>query len=64
MANSDATTVGRALVDFALHGGFPEENVSTRRVGIKDFGPALEALAAAKSKLEAGPLLLALYTSA
>lgn len=50
--DSRTAAVGQALVDFALYGGFPEEDVSTRRLGIKDFAPALEALAAAKSKLE------------
>ncbi|KAH8664559.1 hypothetical protein BX600DRAFT_541146 [Xylariales sp. PMI_506] len=53
MAGSEAVAVGKALVDFALHGDFPEEDVSSRRVGVQDFGPALTALTEAKAKLEA-----------
>ncbi|KAI0123455.1 hypothetical protein BJ170DRAFT_109074 [Xylariales sp. AK1849] len=52
MASPDTAAVGQALVKFALHGAFPEENVSTRRLGVDDFGPALGSLAAAKSRLE------------
>ncbi|KAK9426597.1 hypothetical protein SUNI508_00124 [Seiridium unicorne] len=52
MAGSEAAVVGRALVDFALEGVFPEEEISSSHVGAQDFGPALESLAAAKSKLE------------
>jgi hypothetical protein len=47
--------VGQALVDFAVHGIFPDEPLSTRRVGVQDFGSALDALAAAKVKLQVGP---------
>lgn len=52
MASSDTAAVGRSLVEFALQGSFPEEDISSRHVGAQDFGPALESLAAAKSKLE------------
>ncbi|KAI1860276.1 uncharacterized protein JN550_011654 [Neoarthrinium moseri] len=52
MATTDVAAVGNALVEFALQGQFPEEDVSTRRVGARDFGPALQLLAAAKTKLE------------
>lgn len=54
MASSDTAAVGRSLVEFALQGSFPEEDISSRHVGAQDFGPALESLAAAKSKLEVG----------
>ncbi|KAK8032099.1 hypothetical protein PG990_001833 [Apiospora arundinis] len=53
MATDNPALVGQALVDFALHGNFPEDTISSKRVDQRDFGPALEALAAAKSKLEA-----------
>ncbi|KAK8856774.1 Centromere/kinetochore Zw10-domain-containing protein [Apiospora arundinis] len=53
MATDNPALVGQALVDFALHGNFPEDTISSKRVDQRDFAPALEALAAAKSKLEA-----------
>ncbi|KAK8135647.1 hypothetical protein PG984_003587 [Apiospora sp. TS-2023a] len=53
MATANTALVGQALVDFALHGNFPEDAISSKRVEKEDFGPALAALAAAKSKLEA-----------
>ncbi|KAK8040978.1 hypothetical protein PG994_013985 [Apiospora phragmitis] len=52
MATANPALVGQALVDFALHGNFPEDSISSKKVEKEDFGPALEALAAAKSKLE------------
>lgn len=52
MASTDASAVGRALVEFALRGSFPDEDVSSRSVGTQAFGPALESLAAARSKVE------------
>ncbi|ORY72061.1 uncharacterized protein BCR38DRAFT_418765 [Pseudomassariella vexata] len=52
MTASESAAVGQALVDFALYGGFPEDELSSRHVRKEDFGPALEALAVAKSKLE------------
>jgi protein transport protein DSL1/ZW10 len=52
MTESRVAAIGQALVDFALYGSFPDEEVSAHRIGVDDFGPALEALAAAKSKLE------------
>lgn len=54
MASADTGTVGRALVDFALQGNFPDEDVSSCHVAAQDFVPALESLAAAKTKLEVG----------
>ncbi|KAH6643252.1 hypothetical protein BKA67DRAFT_632655 [Truncatella angustata] len=48
----DSAVIGRALVDFALQGSFPEEHVSSRNVAPEHFAPALESLAAAKAKLE------------
>ncbi|KAK8035544.1 centromere/kinetochore protein zw10 [Apiospora rasikravindrae] len=53
MATANPALVGQALVDFALHGNFPEDAISSKRVEKEDFGPALEALTAAKAKLEA-----------
>ncbi|KAK8101904.1 centromere kinetochore protein [Apiospora kogelbergensis] len=53
MATANPALVGQALVDFALHGNFPEDAISSKRVDQQDFGPALAALAVAKSKLEA-----------
>ncbi|KAK8066689.1 hypothetical protein PG997_013436 [Apiospora hydei] len=53
MATANPALVGQALVDFALHGNFPEDAISSKRVDKEDFGPALEALTAAKVKLEA-----------
>lgn len=52
MSSTDTGTVGRSLVDFALQGSFPDEVVSSRSVGSQDFGPALQSLAVAKSKIE------------
>ncbi|ETS79862.1 hypothetical protein PFICI_07391 [Pestalotiopsis fici W106-1] len=52
MASSDGASVGRTLVEFALQGSFPEEDISSRHVGAQDFGSALESLAVAKSELE------------
>lgn len=52
MANLDSASVGHSLVEFALQGSFPEEDISSRHVGAQDFGPALESLADAKSRLE------------
>jgi len=52
MAESESGEVGRALVDFALNGAFPEEPLSSGRITLQELGPALEALAKAKSGLE------------
>ena len=53
-----AGIVGRALVDFSLHGTFPEEDVSSLRVAPDDLGPAITALAAARKALEVRALAL------
>ncbi|KAJ2994452.1 hypothetical protein NUW58_g1553 [Xylaria curta] len=53
MANAQSGHVGRALVGFSLHGTFPEEDISSSHIEVSHFAPALESLAAAKSKLEA-----------
>jgi protein transport protein DSL1/ZW10 len=58
MATPDSASVGHSLVEFALQGSFPEEDISSRHVGAQDFGPALESLADAKSRLEVAPMLL------
>ncbi|KAI1171831.1 hypothetical protein F4777DRAFT_564166 [Nemania sp. FL0916] len=53
MANPENDQIGDALVEFSLHGVFPDEDVSSRYVQVDHFAPALASLAAAKSKLEA-----------
>ncbi|KAI0490577.1 hypothetical protein F4859DRAFT_12755 [Xylaria cf. heliscus] len=53
MASTDAGQIGRALVEFSLHGLFPEEDVSSSRIDVGHLAPALDSLAAAKAKLEA-----------
>ncbi|KAK3325721.1 hypothetical protein B0H66DRAFT_616450 [Apodospora peruviana] len=45
--------IAHALVDFSLHGAFPEEKVSSLLVGASALPPAIEALAEAKAKLQA-----------
>ena len=44
--------IANALVDFSLTGAFPEEDVSSLKVGAEELPLAIEALAAAKVKLE------------
>ncbi|KAI1260069.1 hypothetical protein F5Y18DRAFT_442164 [Xylariaceae sp. FL1019] len=53
MAQSLDNAIGQALVDFALGGVFPEDDVSSQRIQPRHLAPALQSLAAAKSKLEA-----------
>ncbi|KAI1199952.1 hypothetical protein F5X97DRAFT_321966 [Nemania serpens] len=53
MATVESGQVGRALVEFSLHGIFPEEDISSIPIQATHLGPALESLAAAKSRLEA-----------
>ncbi|KAB5563043.1 hypothetical protein GE09DRAFT_1110803 [Coniochaeta sp. 2T2.1] len=45
--------VAQALVEFTLHGAFPEEAVSSVSIGPQELAPAIQALAEAKSKLQA-----------
>ncbi|KAI0401342.1 hypothetical protein F4802DRAFT_434327 [Xylaria palmicola] len=45
--------IGRALVEFSLHGTFPDEDISSGRIEVAHLAPALESLAAVKSRLEA-----------
>ncbi|KAI2641555.1 hypothetical protein GGS26DRAFT_585945 [Hypomontagnella submonticulosa] len=52
MSGGDAGQIGHALVEFSLHGIFPEEEVSSRQISGRDLAPALEALVTAKRKLE------------
>lgn len=52
--SGSSVVVGRALLDFSLHGTFPEEDVSSLRVTPNDLGPAIAALAAARRELEVG----------
>ena len=49
--------VAQALVDFALSGAFPEEAVSTAKIGPSELPPAIGALAEAKSKLQVRRML-------
>ncbi|KAI1818094.1 hypothetical protein GGS20DRAFT_529738 [Poronia punctata] len=53
MESAEAGRIGHALVEFSLHGVFPEEDVSSTRLTVGTLAPALESLAAAKSSLEA-----------
>ncbi|KAL2021459.1 hypothetical protein VTK56DRAFT_7092 [Thermocarpiscus australiensis] len=47
------TAIAQALVDFSLHGAFPEEEVSSLVVDAKALPTAIKALADAKAKLQA-----------
>ncbi|KAI1125905.1 hypothetical protein F5Y10DRAFT_222981 [Nemania abortiva] len=53
MAIAESGQIGRALVEFSLHGIFPEEDISSKHIEVGHLASALESLAAAKSKLEA-----------
>ncbi|KAI1166293.1 hypothetical protein F5B18DRAFT_648729 [Nemania serpens] len=53
MATAESGQVGRALVEFSLHGIFPEEDISSTHIQARHLGPALDSLAAAKARLEA-----------
>ncbi|KAF2971895.1 hypothetical protein GQX73_g1722 [Xylaria multiplex] len=53
MASTESSQIGHSLVQFSLHGIFPNEDVSSRYIEVGHLSPALESLAAAKSKLEA-----------
>lgn len=48
-------TLGAALVGFSLNGVFPEENVSSLAIQPEELPAAIEALTAAKAKLEVRP---------
>ncbi|KAI1099616.1 hypothetical protein F4804DRAFT_77690 [Jackrogersella minutella] len=52
MSEIKGDQIGRALVEFSLSGTFPEEDISSRRIGLQDLAPALQSLAAAKTRLE------------
>ncbi|KAI0536599.1 hypothetical protein GGR58DRAFT_384552 [Xylaria digitata] len=52
MAGIEGSQIGYSLVGFSLHGIFPDEDVSSRYLEVGHLAPALESLAAAKSKLE------------
>jgi len=60
MTSTQAGQISHALVEFSLHGVFPEEGVSSTRMVVDHLGPALESLAAAKFQLEVR-LLKALF---
>ncbi|KAI1753550.1 hypothetical protein F4782DRAFT_80741 [Xylaria castorea] len=53
MASAKVGQIGHALVEFSLHGLFPEEDISSSRIEVSHLAPALDSLAAAKEKLEA-----------
>ncbi|KAI8952286.1 hypothetical protein F4801DRAFT_236015 [Xylaria longipes] len=53
MASAEVGQIGHALVEFSLQRRFPEEDVSSSRIEVSHLAPALDSLAAAKSKLEA-----------
>ncbi|KAI0852330.1 hypothetical protein F5Y00DRAFT_227848 [Daldinia vernicosa] len=52
MSSEEGGQIGHALVDFSLHGIFPDENISSRRISAQDLAPALASLETAKIKLE------------
>ncbi|OTA99938.1 hypothetical protein M426DRAFT_268477 [Hypoxylon sp. CI-4A] len=52
MSKSEGDQIGHALVNFSLHGIFPDEDISSRQISVQDLGSALGSLAAAKTKLE------------
>jgi centromere/kinetochore protein ZW10 len=52
-AGGQEATLGKALVDFALHGAFPEGDASSLAIRPEELPAAIEALAEAKAKLEA-----------
>lgn len=52
MASAGVSQIGSALVEFSLHGLFPDEDVSSSRIEASHLSPALGSLAAAKLKLE------------
>ncbi|KAK3403202.1 hypothetical protein B0T20DRAFT_19354 [Sordaria brevicollis] len=51
--DSPAGQIAQALVDFSVEGAFPEESVSSLAVDSDALPAAIEALASAKSKLQA-----------
>ncbi|KAI2621775.1 hypothetical protein GGR54DRAFT_599777 [Hypoxylon sp. NC1633] len=53
MSSSKSGQVGYALVDFSLHGIFPDEDISSHKISVQDLGPALGSLAKARTNLEA-----------
>ncbi|CAN8096067.1 unnamed protein product [Discula destructiva] len=50
---SEPGALGQALVDFTTHDAFPEEGVSDLKLTSNELPPAIQALAQAKSQLEA-----------
>ncbi|KAI1746075.1 hypothetical protein F4680DRAFT_9779 [Xylaria scruposa] len=53
MASAEVGQIGHALVEFSLHGLFPEEDISSSRIEVSHLALALDSLAAARAKLEA-----------
>ncbi|KAI1340893.1 hypothetical protein F5Y15DRAFT_35455 [Xylariaceae sp. FL0016] len=52
MTSKQGGPIGQALVDFSLHGTFPDEDLSSKKLTVDDLAPALTSLSAAKSQLE------------
>ncbi|KAI8960574.1 hypothetical protein F5Y11DRAFT_329475 [Daldinia sp. FL1419] len=52
MPGTEGGQIGHALVEFSLHGIFPDEDISSRRISAQDLAPALTSLEAAKIELE------------
>ncbi|KAI2463443.1 Centromere/kinetochore Zw10-domain-containing protein [Annulohypoxylon bovei var. microspora] len=52
MSSDKGGQIGHALVEFSLHGIFPEEDISSRQIAVQDLAPALQSLATAKTKLQ------------
>ncbi|KAI0551086.1 hypothetical protein F4679DRAFT_179512 [Xylaria curta] len=53
MASVEVGQIGHALVEFSLHGLFPEEDISSSLIEVGHLALALDSLAAARAKLEA-----------
>jgi centromere/kinetochore protein ZW10 len=54
MATADppAAHMAQALVDFSVHGAFPEEGISSLPLDAESLPTAIKALADAKAKLQ------------
>jgi centromere/kinetochore protein ZW10 len=51
-ADAPAAQMAQALVEFSVHGSFPEENVSSLPLDPESLPIAIKALADAKAKLQ------------
>lgn len=50
--DSPSAQIAQALVDFSVHGSFPEDKVSSLPVDAASLPAAIKALADAKAKLQ------------